>query len=452
MFYNRVQGNYDYYSSGQMPNTYGASINWDSIPNFILDFKNIGTIDPFAFANVNVSSRDIQSNDLPRTANFSLTIEKRLPGNNIFAVAYVGTQGRHLPQQRSMNIIPLGKLSSGTLNGVDLSVPANRAGLADSVLKQFRPFPAYNTVGFYQFTGTSSYHSLQATLSHQSGKNLQYFATYTFAKALGTVATNETDGSAWADPIDTRGRSWGVLPFDRTHVFNLSYNYTLPKVARGSFDNKLTRGVFNGWQISGITTFQTGTPIRLRFSGAINDARAGLAWFGTDAFNILGQSIGAVAPVYVNNPLAGGSKVGDQYFNLNALAIPKFPNNGPAQPPFYLRAPSRSNFDVSFFKNFNFSESKKFQFRAGFFNIFNQAYPSQITTAGGFGQSDIYLTLNTVCVANGTVTVPNGAGGTTSVCDPTKGFELDQATKDNFGKIVNKHGRRIVEFAFKFYF
>ena len=338
------------------------------------------------------------------------------------------------------------------MNGVDLSVPANRAGIADSVIKQFRPFPAYNTVGFYQFTGTSSYHSLQATLSHQSGKNLQYFATYTFAKALGTVATNETDGSAWADPIDTRGRSWGVLPFDRTHVFNLSYNYTLPKLARGSFDNKLTRGVFNGWQISGITTFQTGTPIRLRFSGAINDARAGLAWFGTDAFNIQGQSVGAVAPVYLANPSAGGSKVGDQYFDFNAIGIPKFPNTGPAQPPFYLRTPSRSNFDVSFFKNFNFSESKKFQFRAGFFNIFNQAYPSQITTAGGFGQSDIYLTLNTVCVANGTVNVPNGAGGTTSVCDPVKGFEFDQATKDNFGKIINKHGRRIVEFAFKFYF
>jgi hypothetical protein len=223
-------------------------------------------------------------------------------------------------------------------------------------------------------------------------------------------------------------------------------------LARGSFDNKVTRGVFNGWQLSGITTFQTGVPIRLRFSGAINDARAGLAWFGTDAFNIQGQSVGAVAPVYLNNPSAGGSKVGERYFDINSLGIPKFPNTGPAQPPFYLRTPSRSNFDVSFFKNFNFSETKKLQFRTGLFNVFNQAYPSQITPAGGFGASDIYLTLNTVCVPGGTVTVPNGAGGTTDVCDPTKGFEYDQATKDNFGKIINKHGRRIVEFAFKFYF
>jgi len=449
LFYNRVQGNYDYYSSGQMPNTFGATVNWDQVPD--LDFRTLNTIDPFALASFNVSSRDLKSNDLPRTANFSFTIEKRLPGSNILSVAYVGTQGRHLPQQKSVNIIPLGTLNHGTVNGVDLSIPANRAGLAPSVLNGFRPFPAYNTIGFYQFTGTSSYHSLQATLSHQSGKNLQYFLTYTFGKALGTVATNETDGSAWADPIDTRGRSWGILPFDRTHVFNASYNYTLPKLARGSLDNGFTRAVLNGWQMSGITTLQTGIPIRLRFSGDINGTGSGLAWFGTDAFNILGQSVGAVAPVYLGNPSVGGDKLGEKYFDLSKLAIPTFPNTGPAQPPFYLRAPSRSNFDVSFFKNFNFSESKKLQFRAGFFNVFNQAYPTNIVIdTNNPGASDIYVTINTVCKAK--KDVPNGLGGTTNVCDPLAGYDYDQSTKDNFGKVLHKHGRRIVEFAFKFYF
>jgi hypothetical protein len=343
--------------------------------------------------------------------------------------------------------------TGGTLyNNINLSDPVQRAGLDASVLRTFRPFSAYNTVGVYQFTGTSTYHSMQATLSHQSGKNLQYFLTYTFAKGLGTVATNETDGSAWADPIDTRGRSWGILPFDRTHVFNASYNYTLPKLARGSWENWLTRGAFNGWQMSGITTFQTGTPIRLRFSGDINSAGQAVAWFGSDAFNVQGQSVGAVTPVYAGNPNTGeGTGVGNRLFNLSALKIPTFPNTGPSQPPFYLRAPSRSNFDVSFFKNFNFSESKKFQFRAGLFNIFNQAYPTQISPTGGLGSSDIYLTLNTVCNARKTVPTGNGTN-TANVCDPTQGFSYTQETTDNFGKIVNKHGRRIVEFAFKFYF
>jgi hypothetical protein len=446
LFYNRVQGNYDYYSSGQMPNVYSATANGVS-------FADLGTIDPFAVANVNVSSRDLQSNEVPRVANMSLTVEKRLPGNNILSVAYVGTQGRHLPQQRSINITPLGTFTHGVIGNSDLSVPVNRVALDGSLLSAARPFPAYATVGMYQFTGTSTYHSLQATLSHQSGKNLQYFLTYTFAKGLGTVATNETDGSAWADPVDTRGRSWGVLPFDRTHVFNASYNYTLPKFARGSFDNKVTRGVLNGWQMSGITTFQSGTPLRLRFSGDILQGNQSVAWYGTDAFNVQGQSLGAVTPVYLRDPsVKGNSGVGDRLLDINALAIPTFPNSGPSQPPFYLRTPSRSNFDVSFFKNFNFSETKKFQFRTGFFNIFNQAYPSQILTAGGVGASDIYLTLNTVCRVHKD-NVPNGVGGTVNgVCDPTGGFDFDQATKDNFGKVINKHGHRIVEFAFKFYF
>jgi hypothetical protein len=157
--------------------------------------------------------------------------------------------------------------------------------------------------------------------------------------------------------------------------------------------------------------------------------------------------------VYLGNPqTSGNGSVGDKLFDLSKLGIPAFPNSGPSQPPFYLKTPSRSNFDVSFFKNFNFSESKKFQFRAGLFNIFNQAYPTQINTTADLGGSDIYLTLDTVCNVrkNG---VPKGNGDTAdNICDPTGGFHYTQATIDNFGKIVNKHGRRIVEFAFKFYF
>jgi hypothetical protein len=458
MFYNRVIGNFDYYSSGQMPNLYSATVDtpWASANG--LTFGDLKNFDPFStIANVNVTSRDINSNDLPRVGNMSLTVEKKLPGNNILAVAYVGTQARHLPQSRSINIIPLGRLLSGTVgtgaNAVDLSVPANRAGLDGSVLKQFRPFPAYNIVRAYQFTGTSTYHSLQATLSH-SGKNLQYFATYTFGKALGTVAADENDGSAFADPIDTRGRSWGVLPFDRTHVFNLSYNYTLPKLARGSFDNTVIRGILNGWQMSGITTFQSGIPIRLKFSGDIAQNGQALAWYGTDAFCLTscgGQSVGAITPIYLGNPAKGGTKLGARVFDLGALQIPSFGQSGPYQPPFYIRTPNRTNFDVSFFKNFNISESKKIQFRTGFFNLFNQAYPTQISTTGPLGASDIYLTLNTVC--NARVNVNNGAGNpSVSVCDPTKGFKFTDETLQHFGEIRNKHGRRIVEFALKFQF
>ena len=480
LFYNRVQGNYDYYSSGEMPNTYRATVDtpWGAANGNGLSFSDLRNLDPFAtISNVDINSRDLQSNEVPRVANMSFTIEKRLPMDNILSVAYVGTQGRHLPQRRNLNIVPLGALSSGILplsspvtvtnNGVsqtftslNLANPIVRAGVDGSVLRQFKPFPAYNSVGVYQFTGTSTYHSLQATLSH-NGRNLQYFATYTFGKALGTVATNESDGSAWADPIDTRNRSWGILPFDRTHVFNLSYNWSLPRLARGGFANPVTRGVFNGWQISGITTVQSGTPIRLKFVGDIATGGQAVAWYGSDAFNIpnSGASLGAVTPIYLGNPQVGGSGLGDRVFDLSKLAIPTFPNTGPSQPPFYLRSPGRSNFDISFFKNFNITESKKIQFRTGLFNVFNQAYPTRLdVNSVNLTGSDIFLALDTVCLRR--VNVPNGNGTNVSnPCDPTGGFRFTDGragdrsdTLHNFGKIVNKHGRRIVEFALKFTF
>ncbi len=49
--------------------------------------------------------------------------------------------------------------------------------------------------------------------------------------------------------------------------------------------------------------------------------------------------------------------------------------------------------------------------------------------------------------------MPNGVGGTAdNVCDPTAGSRFTQNTIDNFGKINLLRGRRIIEFALKYYF
>src|SRR5262249_11447325 len=103
------------------------------------------------------------------------------------------------------------------------------------------------------------------------------------------------------------------------------------------------------------------------------------------------------------------------------------------------------------FKNFNFTESQKLQIRAGFFNLFNQAYPTRFSITDP-NASDIYLNLNTTCNKR-VPTVPDGNGGTvTNICDPTGGFSFTPETLNKFGTITNKHGRRIVEFAVKYYF
>jgi hypothetical protein len=177
-----------------------------------------------------------------------------------------------------------------------------------------------------------------------------------------------------------------------------------------------------------------------------------------------------------------GQNVGEAVLDLSAIGIPAFGVTGPTVSPFYLRSPSRQNWDISLFKNFKVTEAKTLQFRFGFFNIFNQAYPKNFNATDA-GQSDVYLTLDTRCTRTPNVSsvsiatagaavgskseslapigqaqalaqfIPNGNGSNaTGVCDPSKGFTFTDDTKNKFGKITTKRGQRVIEMAVKFTF
>jgi len=456
VFYNRVQGNYQYGVITQPPNTLTMSQSSWGAANNDLTLGKLGSINPLTVLNgISVSSQDRNSSDgnrIPRITTYSLSVAKRLPYQTVLEVAYVATFGRHLPQTLPVNVI-LPQNVPATLGNANLRDPLQRAAVAANAaaFSQLNPFPDFGGVGFGEYIGTSNYHSMQATLNHSAGKSLQFFATYTFSKALGTTANSETGGSD-VNPIDTRGRSYGILSYDRTHIFNLSYNWQMPKLARGIADNKFMRGVLDGWQMSGITTFESGRPIPIRFSGDIASATTIFSYFSTNV-NLTSQGqTGGIAPIFLKNPVTGNTGIGQSYLDLNSIAIPGFGQSGGYQPAFYMRSPSRHNFDVTFFKNFGISENKKIQFRAGFFNIFNEAYANT-------DLSDINLTLQTVCNQTAPAGINNGTGQTTTpICDPTKGFHFATPAENptnninTFGKVINKHGHRRVELAFKFYF
>jgi len=405
-----------------------------------LTYNTLPLVDPInRVGRLGFTSVSTESVDYPRYFTGSLGLSKRLPWNQTVEVSYVGTFGRHLLNQKNANIIPEGTFLSGTIGNADMSDPVQRVALATDVVNSFQLYPAIGNVSLWEYNGPSNYHSLQATLT-RTGRNFQYFLSYTFSKALGNWPREYTA----MDPFDARNRSYGILPYDRTHILNLSYNWQLPDFVKGG--SAFARGLLNGWQISGISTWAAGVPIYLNFDGGINSGGIEQAIYGTPDV-VVGNDRSGVQPIYTCDPNAGGTKVGEKALDIGCVDFPAFPSGGWAFPPYYMRSPSRMNHDITLFKNFELGGSKRLQFRVGVFNLFNQA---QATYNAGW--NDIDLQLNTECNVrvNG---VPNGAGGTQdNVCDPTAGYYFTEQSLQNFGDILLLRGHRVIELALKFYF
>jgi hypothetical protein len=450
VFYNRNMGNVEYDNTLRLPpNAYqvatdfwagggyggGVGLTYDTVSQATLA-NRIGSIA--------INSLTPDSFDWPKTHSYSISYARRIPWNQVLEGSYVGTRQRNLVSRRNGNVMPFGVMSSGTYNGVDLSVPINRVAVAsdNTRLAAFRPFNALNGITLYDFRGEADYNSMQITLSRQTGRRLQYFVAYTLGQTHGTL------GGEYSiiDPYDP-SRTRGVLGEDRTHVLNVSWNAFLPDGAQGAMNNPIGRGLLNGWQVSGISSMASGVPIRLSFSGAAAANSTAAGYFGTaDVVGPSNSGGNGLAPVYTCDPRLSGTEVGEKILDVGCIGVPAFGENGELIPPYNIRTPTRFNHDLTLFKNFEIQGDQKIQFRVGFFNIFNQAF------ANPFIGNDINLTLDTTCnvTRNG---IPNGSGGVSdNVCDPTQGFSYTPQTTANFGKINLKRGKRVVEFVLKYYF
>jgi hypothetical protein len=450
IFYNRNMGNVEYDNSLKYPpTTYseiitdvfsasdyggGVGLNYDTAREATLARRA---------SSFGINTLTDRSFKFPKTHSFSVSFARRLPWDQILDVAYVGTRGRDLVTRVNANVVPQGALLSGQIGNADLSNPAHRVALDDAAINTFRPFPTNPAITEYDFEGESNYNSLQMTLSRQSSSRLQYFFTYTLSRTKGTLGDEYRN----RDPFDP-ARTYGIRSEDRTHIFNVSWNAFLPNPVQ---NNPFGAALLNGWQLSGISTVASGIPIWLGFTGPAGSADISQAYYGTgDTVLLTGpgsQSIGGLAPVYTCDPRLSGSKVGEKILDINCIGFPAFGEVGQVLPPYDIRTQARMNHDITLFKNFELPRGQRIQFRVGVFNIFNQAFWSTFVA-----REDLDFTLETVCnrFVDG---VPNGVGGTVDgVCDPTGGFSFTENTINNFGRINLLRGRRVVEFALKYYF
>ena len=219
---------------------------------------------------------------------------------------------------------------------------------------------------------------MQTTLSRRWGAG--YFqAAYTFSKALDATSTGNTAfNTAFNDESDIRN-SYGLSDFDRPHRLSVSYRYDLPFLSKGTgFAHK----VLGNWAISGITTFQSGTPF------SVLDATAGSAFVANGlAFETLG---GTLAP---GRTVASANTSGDIHNRLNQYLDRSAFVNAPVADPVgcaidpanactlafgnlrrnLYRGPFQQNWDFSLIKNFAITERQQLRFTADFFNIWNHA-------------------------------------------------------------------------------
>jgi hypothetical protein len=432
VFYNREQGNAQYGVLTLPPNAYSATLTAASLTGLAgrgLTYSTLGLVDPFAAPSaISINTVSPTALDWPRTITASLSAARQLPWRQVLEVGYTGSFGRHLAEQQNVNVVAPGTLLGGTLGNADLADPVDRVALDPSAANARRPYPALQNVVNFVPSGTSSYHSLQATLKGQS-KRFRYLAAYTLSTSTGTLGSD----LGLIDPIDPRHRSYGVLPTDRTHVATLSWSVRLgDPVAHG----RVRRFLLNGWELAGISTLMSGAPIRLTFTGDLAGSAMSQAWWGTP------DHPNPVFPVYSCDPRhrtpAGA------FLDIACIGIPPFGQPGSLVQPYYMRAPGASFHDLVLLKNVGVRWRKKthtVQVRAGIFNLLNQAFP---TSAG-----DVDLALDTRCTVrvNG---VPNGVGGTRdNVCDPTRGFSFTPQTLQNFATAIATRGHRSVSLSAK---
>jgi hypothetical protein len=220
--------------------------------------------------------------------------------------------------------------------------------------------PVFSSIFAQDTIATSAYNSLQASLDKRFAHGLQFTVAYTFSKSFDEASSFE----GILNPIDP-SRSRSLSNFDARHRIVFSYYWEMPKSHYSGAAGK----VLNGWALSGITTFQTGFPIRIT-SSADNELM-----YSFD-FELPGEP-DQLKPFKTTRPQSTCfSGVCNYYFDPatftqdTSIDPSLFGRIGNA-PRTICCGPHISNTDFAVLKSFGISENKRVDFRAEIFNIFN---------------------------------------------------------------------------------
>ncbi len=361
---------------------------------------------------------------VPTTYNFSGGIQRELPLNILLDVSYVGTQSRHLVENIPFNAVPFGSAWLPENQDPTLGRPVAFDGTTTLPVNLYRPYAGYgggntilggagSSIAHYTFGGSANYNALQISADRRRGR-LQFGATYTWSKALGTSVGHLTD---------TRGANYGLLGLDRSHGLTFNYIYDIPSLAKPGtwLDTGLGRQIFDGWQVSGLTSISVGSPLTLDYT---------LTQTGNPERNrrITGSEDMAPRVVLTCNPnLPHDERDLLRYIDVSCVQPAPKGSTGMDSGINTVRGPGLHTWDVSLFKKFQLgAESARYlQLRVETFNLFNHTQ---------------WGTMNSVAQFDRTT------GALVNAASPTN--------RDGFGALTQTraNSQRIIQLAAKIYF
>lgn len=383
-----------------------------------LFYGNLSTIASAAQSNFPVTVRGFdRGGHLPTVLNYNFTVQHELPKGILIDAAYVASLGRHLLATTPLNTPAYGSAWLPQNQDPTLGAPAFN-GNTTLAVNFTRPYIGYGDVTVTNFGASSNYHSLQISANKRLSRRVEFGINYTWSRALGTA---DASGDS-IHLLDERKANYGLLAFDRNHVFIANYTIGLPKLTPVlGAKNFLGRAILDYWGVSGITTFSTGAPADLSYS---------LSGVAAAALNrrVTGSEPLAPRVVLTGDPrLARGDRSYDRQFETSVLRAATRPSLGMESGVRPLRQPDIDNWDISVFKNFPFgSEARFLQLRLEMFNALNRAQFSDFNRAAIFDPTGTNLT--------NLPTSLGGAGGS---------FGL--------GALTTSRDPRIIQIAAKFY-
>lgn len=291
----------------------------------------------------------------PITQQWNLTVQRQLGRAIAFEVGYLGSGGNHQTRPVDINAPTPREILSASKGVVGCDPALAASNNPNNCINLARPFRGYTTITDRQTTATFRYHALISALRVQNVRGLSAQLSYTWSKNM-TDSTNDRDNADLPQVRDNFAIERAVSRFDRTHVFKASYVYEVTYPKTGLMARPFLIQVLGGWELSGITTAQTGLPLNRVVQGNTPGPRGTRPNVAGDPFaNVPVGVPGTTVPYYIN-PLAFlPTAVGDI-------------GNSPRAPfrfPFFLGT------DLNVAKNWRFTERYRLQFRAEFFNIFN---------------------------------------------------------------------------------